>query len=153
MERKISEISYLVNSKIETNLLTNKNYISTENIIPNFGGISKARTIPSGKVKSFREGDVLLSNIRPYFKKIWYANIIGGCSNDVIILRNNDFVLSKYLYYSLNSDDFITNYVASCKGTKMPRGNIETLLSWKIEVPDLKEQQHIVNNRRTFNVY
>ncbi len=144
MERKIRDISILVNTKINTLCLNNYTYISTENLIPNFGGITKASSIPLGNVTEFKIGDTLLSNIRPYFKKIYYAKFHGGCSNDVLVIRPKN-VLDKYLFYALNNEDFIKYYVASCKGTKMPRGNKDALLDWTINVPSIQEQQHIVN--------
>ena len=150
MERKISEISSFANKKISSSELNKNNYISTENMNSNFGGITKATSIPSGKVTEFCKGDTLLSNIRPYFKKVWFANCCGGCSNDVLVIRANSHEISKYLFYALNSNDFIDYYVASCKGTKMPRGNKDALLDWIIDVPSIEEQQHIVNNSRRF---
>ena len=145
MKRKIRDISTLVNKKIDSNQLNKNTYISTENMLPNFCGVTIASSVPPGNVNSFSEGDTLLSNIRPYFKKIWLANFNGGCSNDVLVIRSNTTVLNKYLFYSLNNDKFIRYYVASCKGTKMPRGNKDALLEWEIDIPSIAEQQHIVN--------
>ena len=149
MERKISEISFLITNKINGSQLDVKHYISTENILSNFGGVTFANSIPTGNVTSFNKYDILLSNIRPYFKKIWFSKFSGGCSNDVLVIRaNNKLVLSKYLFYALNNEQFIKYYVSSCKGTKMPRGNKDALLEWKINVPQLEIQQHIVNSIR-----
>lgn len=145
MYRKISEIAKLVSSKIESSSLTSQKYISTENLIPNFGGVTLAKSFPIGNVTYFQENDILLSNIRPYFKKIWLAKFSGGCSSDVLVIRPSQEVLNKFLFYALNHDDFINYYVASCKGTKMPRGNKDSLLDWQIDVPGIQEQQHIVN--------
>ncbi len=145
MERKIRDISILVNKKIDSNRLNKSTYISTENMLSNFGGITIASSIPSGNVTSFSKGDTLISNIRPYFKKIWYAKFNGGCSNDILVIRPYKDVLNKYLFYLLNNENFIRYYVASCKGTKMPRGNKDALLDWRIDIPSIVEQQHIVN--------
>ena len=146
MKKKINNVCKIISEKINSDLLNSDNYISTENMLPNFGGICSASSLPKGNVTSFKVNDILLSNIRPYFKKIWFSKFDGGCSNDVLVLRaNNNIVMNKYLYYSLTNDNFINYYVASCKGTKMPRGNKDALLDWQINVPDLCEQQHIVN--------
>lgn len=147
MEKKISEISTIILEKINGSSLTKENYISTENMLPNFGGVTYASSIPSGNVSHFNKDDILISNIRPYFKKIWFSNKSGGCSNDVIILRaDSKIVFPKYLFYALNNDEFINYYVSSCKGTKMPRGNKDALLEWRMNVPSFNNQQHIVNN-------
>ena len=145
MEKKISNVCKIVSEKISINEINKDNYISTENMLPNYGGVQKASSLPKYNVNSYKLGDILLSNIRPYFKKIWFASKDGGCSNDVLVIRSNNDILDKYLYYSLTNDRFINYYVASCKGTKMPRGNKNALLDWIINVPSLKYQHHIVN--------
>lgn len=146
---KLGNAIELVNEKIETRILNRFEYISTENMQPNFGGVSIATNIPSGKCTRFIKNDVLISNIRPYFKKIWNARFSGGCSNDVLVLRNNNLIDPKYLYYAVANDKFVAYYNSSCKGTKMPRGNKDALLEWEFELPIMQIQQHIVNNRRT----
>ena len=146
MKKKINDVCKIIAEKINSDLLNSSNYISTENMLPNFGGICSASSLPKGNVTSFIVNDILLSNIRPYFKKIWFSKFDGGCSNDVLVLRaNNNIIMNKYLFYSLTNDNFINYYVASCKGTKMPRGNKDALLDWQINVPSLSEQHHIVN--------
>ena len=145
---KLGNVIELINEKIETKLLHDYEYISTENMKPNYSGVSIASTIPSGKCTRFVKNDVLISNIRPYFKKIWSARFSGGCSNDVIVLRNRDLIHPKYLYYVVANDKFVSYYNSSCKGTKMPRGNKDALLEWEFELPSFTLQQHIVNTLR-----
>ena len=67
-------------NKIDVSFLNNKTYISTENMLPNRAGIATAATLPTGELTpSFEIDDTLVSNIRPYFKKIWKATFSGGC--------------------------------------------------------------------------
>ncbi|MCL2630636.1 MAG: restriction endonuclease subunit S [Firmicutes bacterium] len=133
---------------MDSKRLSASTYISTENMQPNFGGVVNAASLPTTAVTSFRQGDILISNIRPYFKKIWFAQFDGGCSTDVICLRvtSND-CLPQYLFYQLNADNFIDTFVASSKGTKMPRGDKQALLEYKICLPDTAEQSHIVDTK------
>jgi len=142
---KLGKNVKLINDKIDTAFLNRQTYISTENMISNYGGIKSAANVPHGKCTRFSAGDILLSNIRPYFKKIWYARFDGGCSPDILVIRANKSLNPKYLYYFLANDKFITYYNASCKGTKMPRGNKDALLEYEIDLPTLQVQQHIVN--------
>jgi type I restriction enzyme S subunit len=145
----IKEIARVVTDRISPNGLTVGRYISTENMLPNFGGIASASSLPTTNATEFRQNDVLLSNIRPYFKKIWFARFGGGCSTDVVCLRSkSDKCLPEYLFYLLNTDDFIDTYVASSKGTKMPRGDKQALLDYEFDLPTLAEQRHIVDSRR-----
>ena len=115
-------------------------------MMSNCGGVVAAASVPSTKVTCFAKCDVLLSNIRPYFKKVWFARFNGGCSNDVICIRANEKdCLAQYLYYALSTDSFIDSFSASSKGTKMPRGDKNALLSYEIPDRTLDEQQHIVD--------
>ena len=143
---KICNIGKIITAKIDGATLTHDNYISTENMISNCGGVVVAASVPSTKVTCFAKCDVLLSNIRPYFKKVWFARFNGGCSNDVICIRANEKdCLAQYLYYALSTDSFIDSFSASSKGTKMPRGDKNALLSYEIPDRTIDEQQHIVD--------
>ena len=142
----ISNCCNLITNKIDVSQLTTSNYISTENLLPNFGGITIATNLPKDKVTKFEKENILMSNIRPYFKKFYYSSISGGCSSDVLVLNvNKSIAIPKYIYYLLCSDKFVNMYVANCKGTKMPRGNKEVLLNYQFELPSYEVQQHIVD--------
>ena len=146
---KIFDIAKINTAKIESFGLTRNTYISTENMLPNCGGIEVASSVPTGKVTSFFKNDTLISNIRPYFKKVWYARFDGACSNDVICVRSKSkSCLPAYLYYALCTDTFIDTFSASSKGTKMPRGDKNALLAYEIPDRTIAEQQHIVDSIR-----
>ena len=89
-------------------------------MFPDRNGIVLSDYLPtSGKVTKYEVNDILVSNIRPYSKKIWYARNNGGCSNDVIVFRaNNDLINQKFLYYFLSKDDFFDAMMAGANGTK-----------------------------------
>src|SRR5574344_2146559 len=111
--KMLANICNFAKDKVEVNSLTKENYISTENMLQNKAGIVCAASLPNANLtQSFRTNDILVSNIRPYFKKIWYANFNGGCSNDVLVFRAKDNVEPKFLYYVL-SDDIFFNYATS----------------------------------------
>ena len=115
--------------------LKNENYISTDNLLANRGGVGIASTIPRGKCTSFTVRDVLVSNIRPYFKKIWRASFSGGCSNDVLCFRTT-IGTSSFLYHLLRSDAFFEYVMSGAKGSKMPRGDKQHIMNWEIPVFD-----------------
>lgn len=119
------------------------NYISTENILPNKDGVSKAASAPSGSVIEYRAGDVLISNIRPYFQKIWYADRDGGCSADVLCIRAKENTDSRYLYYLLSQQTFFDYVMSGAKGCKMPRGDKKQIMQWPVNLPPLAEQKRI----------
>lgn len=119
-----------------------KNYISTENMLPNKQGITKASDLPStGDAVKFNNGDILISNIRPYFKKIWQASFNGACSNDVLVLTT--YENKKYLYYLLSQDCFFDYVMLGSKGVKMPRGDKDHIKQFPLLLPPLPEQEAI----------
>ena len=128
---------------IRDRIQTVENYISTENMLPNKGGIYETITIPSGTVTVYQVGDILVSNIRPYFRKIWYADRDGGCSADVLCIRAKDNVDSKYLYYLLSQQAFFDYVMSGAKGCKMPRGDKNQIMQWPVSLPPLAEQKRI----------
>ena len=143
---QLDQISSFETSKVYVNTIKLKQYISTENMISNLGGIVLATNKPeNGKITQFLEGDILISNIRPYLKKIWFANENGGCSSDILVLRPNNKINSKYLYYLLSSDKFFNYMMATSKGTKMPRGDKNAIKKFKIPLVSITEQNKWVN--------
>lgn len=140
----LENISDYVTEKIELKNLNNKTYISTENILPNKAGVINATTLPNIKCTSaFQKGDVLVSNIRPYFKKIWRATFAGGCSNDVLVFRAKNGINNEFLYYILSDDKFFEYSMSTAKGTKMPRGDKNSLMKYEIPDFDFETQQKI----------
>ncbi|HAT9088341.1 TPA: restriction endonuclease subunit S [Legionella pneumophila subsp. pneumophila] len=142
---RLGEVAKLVTDKVELVDISEFNYISTDNMLPNFGGIEKANAIPQlKKVNAFQSGDILFSNIRTYFKKLWFANINGGCSADVLVFRpKNNEIDNRFLYYVLQNDGFISYTVTTSKGTKMPRGDKTAILNYQFNKPPLSHQKKI----------
>ena len=126
-------------------ILSSNNYVSTENMQHNFAGIKDAISLPSsGTAFEFQVGDILISNIRPYLKKIWLSDRNGGCSTDVLALRTkNEKVDSSFLYCCLANDDFVSYVMSGAKGVKMPRGDKQHILSYNLGVPSVQEQRRI----------
>ena len=121
--------------KVAVSTLNLRTYISTENLLQNKGGVTEAASLPKVEATaSFDVGDILISNIRPYFKKIWRATFNGGCSNDVLVIRAKKNIEPKFLYYVLSEDKFFDLVTATAKGTKMPRGDKQVIMNYP--VPD-----------------
>lgn len=141
---KLKEISSYVRERVETEKLNEENYISTENMASNKGGKVRASKLPNSKsVIAYKPSDVLISNIRPYFKKIWFSNTIGGSSADVLVIRPNEKVIPDYLYYFLSQDKIFDYMVQTSKGTKMPRGDKQALMDYELAIPNLDIQKNI----------
>ncbi|MGX8851128.1 restriction endonuclease subunit S [Amedibacillus sp. YH-ame10] len=143
---ELSCICEFVRDKIPVENLSEVNYVSTENMLPNRKGITKSTSLPTlSQTQKFSEHDTLVSNIRPYFKKIWFSNYDGGCSNDVLILRAKKGIYPRYLYYVLSSDGFFKYATSTSKGTKMPRGDKKAIMEYKIPSHSYKTQIKIAD--------
>jgi len=130
---KLKEICNLITVKTAIENASIDNYISTENMLPNFCGISLAEKIPTTpSVNTFKLGDVLFSNIRTYFKKVWFALFGGTVSQDVLVFRANNYCDNKFLYYLLCEPSFTEYSVLTSKGAKMPRGDKDAILNYSI---------------------
>lgn len=142
---KLGEIAAFVKEKVAVQSIATEKYISTENMLPNKGGIIVASGKPEeGTITKYYPNTILISNIRPYFKKIWYADKEGGCSNDVLCFEaKEDVVESKYLFYLLSQDMFFDYVMLGSKGCKMPRGDKAHIMNWDISLPSLNDQHRI----------
>lgn len=143
-EGKLGGICRYANEKILLSKINIKQYISTENMLDNRNGVVLADKFPTvDKGTYYEKNDVLISNIRPYFKKIWFANNDGGCSNDVLVFKGNKDCNRAFLYYLLSQDSFFEYMMLGSKGTKMPRGDKDAIMKLGILIPPLPEQEAI----------
>ena len=132
----LSEICKYSKDKVNVGDLSLDTYYSTENMQPNRQGAVQASTLPSIKqTTACKKGDVLISNIRPYFKKILYCFADCGCSTDVLCFVPNRIEYSAFLYCALYSDKFFDYMVSGSKGTKMPRGDKQQIMMYPIRIP------------------
>lgn len=124
-----------------------ENYFSTENILPGKVGATKAASLPTtSHTTACHKGDTLISNIRPYFKKIVYCHSECGCSPDVLCFTPLQARYAVYLFSTLYADRFFAFMVAGSKGTKMPRGDKKQIMSYPIVLPSDDELE-------TFNTF
>ncbi|WP_368647660.1 restriction endonuclease subunit S [Castellaniella ginsengisoli] len=152
--KSVSNIARFATGKVEVPSLTVENYISTENMLENRGGISHASSLPVvATVPTFESGNVLVSNIRPYFKKIWLARFDGGRSNDVLCFEAKEDGCQEFLYNLLYQDIFFEFMMRTSKGAKMPRGDKEAIAGWKFPCAPLELRKAFSKKVRTFYSY
>lgn len=127
--------------------IESETYITTDNMLQNKLGVLPFEGVANiSSITEYKPKDILISNIRPYLKKIWFADKDGGCSKDVLVLRSADAnkYLPKYIFYMLRRDSFFDYVMEGKKGVKMPRGNKEDIMKYKIPIPNIDEQKRIV---------
>jgi type I restriction enzyme S subunit len=133
----LGEICEYSRRKISTKSLTCSNYFSTENMLQNKAGATIASSIPDVEtVTGCMEYDVLVSNIRPYFKKILRVTGVSGCSADVLCFHPKASKFYSFLFCSIYDDKFFTYVMSGAKGTKMPRGDKNQIMKYPIILPD-----------------
>lgn len=121
-----------------------KNYISTENILQNYQGVERFTSNESISGDGFNKNDILMGNIRPYLKKVYYADFDGVCNADVLVFKSN-FINPHFLYCRLANDTFINYVMKSVKGSKMPRGDKSHIMQYPLSIPGEAEQSKISN--------
>ncbi len=145
--RKISEIAQYPKARIKSEMLTVNTYVGVESLIKDRGGKTSSSSVPDGTAIEFLPQDILIGNIRPYLKKIWFSDCQGGTNGDVVCIRVLDCneVMPKFLYYILASDTFFDYDNSHAKGGKMPRGDKNAILAYNVPVPSMEEQERIVS--------
>lgn len=147
-KEKLGNVAPFVKDKINVSAIDTTSYVSTENMLQNRCGVVPYEGTPNiDKITAYKQGDILISNIRPYLKKVWMATHDGGCSNDVLVFRNQQpsTILNEYLYYLLSCDLFFDYMMVGKTGVKMPRGDKKMIPNFEIPIPPKSIQQNIVD--------
>ena len=143
-KRTLEDVSEFSKERMNTQNLSSDNYVATENMLHDYQGIIEASSVPTNtNVIKFNKGDVLLSNIRPYLKKVWFADKNGGCSADVFVFKALSACIPDFLHYIIANDRFINFAMSGAKGVKMPRGDKEQMKTYEIGLPSIEEQKKI----------
>ena len=136
----LSDICSYSTDKVAVSELNVRTYFSTENMLSGKAGSTEATSLPTtSQTTACHKGDTLISNIRPYFKKIVYCEDKCGCSTDVLCFTPSQPCYSAYLFSTLYPDKFFAFMVAGSKGTKMPRGDKQQIMTYPVVLPSEEE--------------
>lgn len=138
---KLKDIADYVVERISSDAIELENYVTTDSLLQNKVGREIACNLPpqTCTLTYFRKGDVLLANIRPYLKKLWLADIDGGCNADVLVFRSKEGHSAEFLYAVLLQDSFFDYAMKGAKGSKMPRGDKDQIMRY--EIPTLNSTE------------
>ena len=139
---KLSEIAFYVEERVNSDTISLEEYVTTDCILQNKRGRECATNLPpqSCSLVCYKKGDVLVANIRPYLKKIWYADIDGAASSDVLVFRAKDGHSSEFLFATLLQDSFYDYVMQGAKGSKMPRGDKEQIMRYEMPTLSIAEE-------------
>jgi type I restriction enzyme S subunit len=142
---KLSSAVKYSSKRINIDEISVEDFISTDNLLQNKLGKENAIKLPSlkGLMPGYSNDNILVGNIRPYLRKIWFSDKESGCSADVLVFEVNKFHYPKFIYYTLFRDDFFDHMMKGSKGTKMPRGDKKQILDFLIPDFEFEEQQKI----------
>ena len=140
--KKLGEVSIYPKERVAINQICSSQYVGVENLIKDRGGVRFSDNLPKADVAiAYKENDILLGNIRPYLKKIWLADKVGGASGDVVIIRIKERSISPlFLFKLLSSDQFFEYDNTHTKGAKMPRGDRKAIEKFGVILPPLPLQ-------------
>lgn len=140
VQGNLSDLCLYSKDRVSVSLLNSSTYFSTENMLPGKAGATEATSLPTTpQTTACHKGDTLISNIRPYFKKIVYCENECGCSTDVLCFTPTQSQYATYLFSTLYADKFFAFMVAGSKGTKMPRGDKQQIMSYPVVLPSDEE--------------
>ncbi|MDE6552224.1 MAG: restriction endonuclease subunit S, partial [Muribaculaceae bacterium] len=143
---KLKDIAEYVTEKINSDAIDLDSYITTDSLLQNKAGREKAVNMPpqTCMLTRYKVGDILVANIRPYLKKVWIADIDGGCNADVLVFRAKSNHSANFLYAVLLQDAFYTYAMKGAKGSKMPRGDKDQIMRY--EIPMLSSSEESIGN-------
>ena len=144
---KLNDIAEFVTDKISSSSISLDRYVTTDSLLQNRRGRETAQNLPPMPcaLTHYRQGDVLIANIRPYLKKIWYADSEGGCSSDVLAFRAKNGHCPSFLYTVLMQDAFFDYAMSGAKGSKMPRGDKDQIMRYELPTLTPMEEENIGN--------
>ena len=144
---KLNDIAEFVTDKISSSSISLDRYVTTDSLLQNRRGRETAQNLPPVPcaLTHYRQGDVLVANIRPYLKKVWYADSEGGCSSDVLVFRAKNGHCTSFLYTVLMQDSFFEYAMLGSKGSKMPRGDKDQIMRYELPTLTPMEEENIGN--------
>lgn len=117
-----------------------EHYISGEVEIKNYGNTDLLKSA----MKVFNAGDILIARRNVYLKRASVVNFDGITSGDSIVLRAKDELIKRLLPFVLNTDSFWEYAEKFSDGTMSKRLSPKTLLEYEFSLPDIKEQEKLV---------
>ena len=143
--KRLQDIAEYVDERISSTEIELSDYVTTDCLLQNKNGRTIASNLPPVKCNliKYQKNDILIANIRPYLKKIWYADRQGGASADVLVFRAKTSIDPLYLYAVFLQDSFYDYVMRATKGSKMPRGDKNHIMNYIVHPVSGAEEKRI----------
>ncbi|MCK6420532.1 MAG: restriction endonuclease subunit S [Aquabacterium sp.] len=109
------------------------------------GELSKTPEVPQANSFRFDERHVLYGKLRPYLNKVAVPTAPGKCSTEIIPLLPSAQIDRRYLSYFLRAPATVKKVAERSSGARMPRADMDFVLSLPISLPAMEEQCRIVD--------
>ena len=148
MNRRLKSLVSLVIDQADRGELP---YVALEHLESGTGALMPGVELPIRRggepgVGAVRQGDVLFGKLRPYLAKTLLVREPAYASTELMALRPNSGVDSRWLAYLVGSGPLIEWATASSDGVKMPRTSWEQLGEFRVvDIPELAAQRSIAD--------
>ena len=123
--------------------------VGVENVDSHTGtlNLDTGSRVGNGRSTSFRfdERHVLYAKLRPYLNKVATPRFAGRCSTELVPLLPRRGVDRDFLAYLLRRRETVAFVMSSVTGSRMPRADMNVLMSMQVPLPPLEEQRRIVD--------
>jgi len=128
-------------------------YLGLEHVESGTGRITRDASTTSmddGMSATFRfdERHILYGKLRPYLNKVALPAFEGRCTTEIMPLRPTDVIDREYLAFILRSERVVAAATRFSTGSRMPRADLDQLLTLEIEIPNLDVQRACVKQVR-----
>lgn len=150
--KKLNELCYINPKTMKKEEYNEINYIDISSVKEGkLLEITKlTNNFPSRAKRIIKKDDILYSSVRPNLKSYVYVsnNIENGIASSgfaQIRVKDQNIILSKYLYYILTCDSIIEELINKAKGSHYPTVSFDDFENLIIKVPTIEKQQEILN--------
>lgn len=102
---------------------------------------------PSRARRVAKERDVVMSTVRPYLKAVaqvpQYADNVIFSTAFAVLTPKQEVITSRYLYWAIQSDPFVTEAARWSNGVSYPSINVDDLMRIKLPLPTFEAQERV----------
>ena len=143
---RMGDICFQDRITLRAGMEPNLPYLGLEHIESETGEIvSVSQDTPTSTTFRFGGDHVLYGKLRPYLNKVALPDFEGRCSTEIIPLKPRVGITREFLAYALRRPDVVKAVTEKTTGARMPRTDMNFLMSHPVVIPPENEQRRIVD--------